>query len=159
MAEAIFLSMKKIINPHQRLSVETTLRSFEASLHRALEWLDGKEVNGILLQEQVQFSKLQRAQIRKKIAQAFEEIAKTSQILALEKEERNPSALLRSEMYIAWANLLDNSATKLRRYGEVNPQLTKILDPQIMQLSQIAVDLANLFDNTDNEQGVQNEHD
>lgn len=148
--------MKDLLNPGQRRSVTVTLRNFEISLRQALTWLDGKNENGILYRETLRLSAPKRAEMRRAIEAALAEIAATSELFALESDEQEAGGLIRSEMSVAWANLLDTRSKKLRGYGEVHPQLAKALDPHILNLSNLAMQLANLFDDAD-ASGEQNE--
>ena len=50
------------------------------------------------------------------------------------------------EMSIHWSNLLDSRSKKLKRYGKVHPQLAEKLDPRILGLSNIALNLITLFE-------------
>lgn len=148
--------MSELLNPSQRRSVTITLREFEASLRRALEWLDGKNENGILYRETLRLSAPQRTEMRQAIEAALAEIATTSELLGLESAEQDAAGLIRGEMSVAWANLLDTRSKKLRGYGDVHPQLAKVLDPHILTLSNLAMQLANLFEDAD-ASGEQNE--
>jgi len=159
LAEAIYLStdMSNLLNPSQRRSVTVTLRNFEISLRQALAWLDGKNENGILYRETLSLPAPKRAEMRKTIETALAEIAATSELLSLEREEWDAGGLIRSEMSVAWANLLDTQSKKLRGYGDVQPQLANVLDPHVLLLSNLAIYMANLFDDAD-ASGEQNEH-
>jgi hypothetical protein len=44
----------------------------------------------------------------------------------------------------SWAILIDSRAAKLRRYGEVDPGLSKPLNPALDRLVQIAAELSQL---------------
>ena len=50
-------------------------------------------------------------------------------------------------MSVAWANLIDSQAKKLKRYGKVHAETAQEIDPHIQRLAQIALALASLFDN------------
>ncbi len=138
--------MNRLFNPAQRRSVTTTLRDFEISLRRALLWLEGQHTNGILYHDALNLSDLQRARIRQTIEVALEEIDALCDLLRLNSEEQEAGSLIRSEMTIAWANLLDIQSKKLRRYGAVDPQVAEVLDPRVRNLSNLAIQLAKLFE-------------
>ena len=150
--------MIDLLNPSQRRSVTVTVRSFEICLRQALAWLDGKNENGILYRETLTLSAPKRAEMRKTIETALAEIAATSELFALEREEWDASGLIRSEMSVAWANLLDTQSKKLRGYGDVHPQLAYVLDPHVLLLSNLAIYMANLFDDAE-ASGEHYEHD
>jgi hypothetical protein len=138
--------LKDLLNPSQRRSVTVTLRGFENGLRQALGWLDGRSENGILYRGTLNLSTEKREAMRLEIASALEEIATLSRVLGLDREEEDARGLIRSEMSVAWANLLDTQSKKLRGYGDVDPQLADVLDPGIIHLSSIAIRLANLLD-------------
>ena len=150
--------MDTYLNPSQRRSLTVTLRHFEISLRQALAWLDGKNENGILYRETLSLSEPKRAGMRRMVETALAEIALTSRLFDLKSEQQDAGGLIRSEMSIAWANLLDTQSKKLRGYGDVHPQLEAVLDPHVLQLSNLANQLANLFDDAQ-ASGEHYEHD
>ena len=152
------LPMNDLLNSSQRRSVTVTLRGFETSLRQALAVLNGKSENGILFHETFRLPAPKQAEMRQAIETALSEIAGTRDLFDLESEERDAGGLIRSEMSVAWANLLDIQSKKLRGYGNINPKLVDILDPHVIQLSNLANNLANLFDDAE-ASGDQYEHD
>jgi hypothetical protein len=66
--------------------------------------------------------------------------------LELEKQEENPLSLIRSEMIISWANLLDSRPANLGRYGIVSAGLAESLDPAIINLADTALYLSKIFE-------------
>lgn len=137
------MPMGRILNPYQRNALTVTLREFEASLRRALGYLDGCRVQGALVQETLRLSDRQQAEMRQDIAEALEQVAALSRELALESSEQDAAGLIRSEMSVAWANLLDVQSKKMRGYGAVHPSLAEKIDPPLARLAKIALKLAN----------------
>ena len=150
--------MIDLLHPSPRRSGTVSLRTFELRLRKALAWLDGKNENGILYRETLSLSVEKQAELRRMIETALVEIATISELLSLEREEWDAGGLIRSEMSVAWANLLDTQSKKLRGYGDVHPQLADILDPHVLLLSNLAINMANLFDDAQ-ASGEQYEHD
>ena len=66
--------------------------------------------------------------------------------LGLEPEVEDGTGLIRGQMSVAWANLIDSQTKKLKRYGEVHPEAAQEIDPHIQHLAQIAFKLASLFE-------------
>lgn len=137
--------MKDLLNPNQKNSLRITLRQFEENLLRAQAWLDGHEENGVLFQRKLTISDGRRQQAEKEIQTALELIRKASQDFDLPSEVENSAALVRSEMAISWANLLDSRAGELKRSGAVHPNLSATLDPGIQTLAGIALTLMTIF--------------
>lgn len=134
------------MNPSQRRSVANTLRMFEESLRNADAWLDGGEVTGILYHQRLDLSADRRQAAQQRIKVALDQIAALVLEIDLEQEQEDMSGLIRADMSLSWANLLDLQSEKLRRFGEVDPKLKVVLDPILLQLAQAALELANVFD-------------
>jgi hypothetical protein len=137
--------MSDPLNSSQRTSLLITLLNFEKILRRVETLLDSAEANGILFRPRLNISKEKRAQAHQKISAALDQIYELSRLFALDTEEQDAARLIRSEMSVHWANLLDSRSGKLKRYGKVHPQLAENLDAYILSLSNIAISLATLF--------------
>jgi hypothetical protein len=139
--------MNDLLNPYQKASLATVLRMFEENLRQADSWLDGRQTEGILYRQELHLAPRQRTRARKRIAAALADIAALAQEIGLEPEIEDPAGLIRGQMSIAWANLIDSQARKLKRYGEIHPDAAREIDPQIQRLAQVALELASLFEN------------
>jgi hypothetical protein len=137
--------MKELLNPYQWNSLRGTLQSFEECLRRAQAWLAGEEERGTLYERKLTLRGDHRKQAESEIQHALELIEDLSRSLELPVETENSAALIRGEMSIAWANLLDSQAQKLGRYGRINPDLAKALDPKVERLAEIAQSLSGIF--------------
>ena len=138
--------MNELLNPQQRSSLRFTLQSFEKNLREAQSWLDGAEEDGILYKAEVRISEERRRQVTQEITDALYQIGSLSASFELEKKEENPLSLIRSEMVISWANLLDSRSAKLGRYGDISAGLAEKLDPAINNLAETALYLSKIFE-------------
>jgi hypothetical protein len=138
--------MKDLLNPAQKTSLRVTLRRFEENLLHAQAWLDGNEENGVLYQRKLTLSTNRRQQSEQQIRRALDLIEKVSREFDLPYESENSASLIKAEMSISWADLLDGRASELRRCGEVHPNLSSALDPSIQSLATIALTLTRIFD-------------
>ena len=118
---------------------------FEENLRHALEWLDGREENGILYQRKLTISEENRNQASQAIHSALNRIEKLSDVFGLEKQPESAASMLGGDLSINWANLMDTQAGKLRRYGKVHPELADTLDPDIQNLAEIALHLSTIL--------------
>ncbi len=141
------MTINSLLNPSQKASLATVLRMFEEDLRQASTCLDELQATGILYRRELHLTSPQRAKARERITAALDEISILAEILSLEQEVEDPAGLIRSQMSIAWANLIDTQADKLKRYGEVHPNAASEIDPFIQRLAQAALELAALFDN------------
>ncbi len=133
------------MNEYQYRSLSITLLGLEQSLREAETWLQGRQVKGILYHRKLKLSPEKRAQAQQQIAAALDHIAELSRLFELSVEEDDPGGLIRGEMTVHWANLLDSQSRKLKRFGKVHPKAAELLDAQLLDLSKIAINLANLF--------------
>jgi len=136
-----------LLNPYQKGALTTVLRMFEEDLRQADSWLDGRQAEGVLYRQELHLSSTQRERARKRIAAALAEIAALAQKMGLESEVENPAGLISGQMSLAWASLIDSQASKLKRYGEVHPDVAHQVDPHVRRLAQTALELARLFEN------------
>ena len=139
-------NMNELLNPQQRSSLHTTLLSFEKKLREAQSWLDGNEKEGILYKAKLKISEEHRRQGAREITQALDQIRSLSRSFELEKKEEDPLSLIRSEMVISWANLLDSRSAKLGRYGDIAAGLVEKLDPALRNLAETALYLSEIFE-------------
>jgi hypothetical protein len=136
-----------LLNPDQRRSVTIVLRMFEENLRQAEAWLQDAEVNGILYQRKLNLSPARRQAAQQRVAAALEQVAALAQEIGLEPEVEDPAGLIRGELSVSWANLIESQSSKLKRFGDVNPGLESVLDPAIQHLAQATLELAALFEN------------
>jgi hypothetical protein len=89
--------LKDLLNPYQKNSLRITLRMFEENLRNALEWLDGREEDGILYSRKLILSPTGREQARQYIKVALGVIEKLSFQFDLRKESSYAASMLRGE--------------------------------------------------------------
>jgi len=138
-------TMKDLLNTHQRNSLRITLQMLEENLRHALEWLDGREENGILYNRKLDMPKQKREQARREIQTALGLIENLSIKFNLPKDTSDAASLFRGELSIRWTNLLDTRAKKLSRFGKTHPDLAKTLDPNIQNLAEVTMRLSALL--------------
>jgi hypothetical protein len=137
--------MNDLLNPIQKNVLRIALRQFEENLFHAQTWLDGNEENGVLHQRTLNLSDKRREQAGQVIQEARELIKKVSHDFDLPAESENAAALIRGEMSISWADLMDSRAGELKRCGQVHPDLSRALDPNIERMAGIALRLTTIF--------------
>lgn len=136
--------MEQLFNSAQRSSLTIGLRAFEMHLRQADACLQSEPEEGILYRRKVNLAPEQRAAIRAQIAVALAEIAHLARKFELTRFNQDFGASFAGQMSVDWSSLCDLSANKLRRYGDVNPQLAAQLDSDIERLIELASSLANL---------------
>jgi hypothetical protein len=81
-------------------------------------------------------------QAEAQVEEALAQIAALAKRFELERAPVDLGAKITGLMSVDWADLLDLQASKLRRYGEVAPELSGFLDADVDRLAVIAKDLA-----------------
>ena len=138
--------MSDLLNPAQLRSVEVTLRTFEKNLRLSAAWLDGEEENGILYRRKLTLPAAQGDVARQRINAALEQIAILARMLDLPPEEEDVIRLIRGRLAVSWANLIDSQSSKLKRYGDVDPEAERTLDPAIRRLVKLVQELESIIE-------------
>jgi hypothetical protein len=86
-----------------------------------------------------------KQQAVQKIQAALEVIEKLGRKFELEKEFESAASILQGNLTVNWANLMDTKSNKLKRYGQVHPQLGDMLDADIQNLAEIALNLSTML--------------
>ncbi len=141
--------MKELLNAYQLNALQLTLRSFEEYLRQADEWLSGKTEQSILYHRRLQLSSDRQKAAKRQIAKALKDIAHLASKLELQPLEEDPASLIRGQLMVSWANLVDARSTKLKRYGEIDPRSAIELDPALESLARSAMEIAQLFEGND----------
>ena len=137
--------MNDLLNYNQRRSVTIVLRNFEEHLRMTSAWLDGAEENGILYHRKLSLPSAQRQAAKQCVETALETIVVLAQKIDLEPEVEDSAGIIRGEMSVDWANLSDLISRKMKQYGDVNPELRNVLDPAILHLAQLAMELVSIL--------------
>ena len=143
--------MKDKLNQSQWNSLRIAVSTFEKNLRAAQAWLDGMEENGAFYRRKLRLSAKRRKQATQQIAGALQTVTQLGQSLDLPIKDENIAFEIRSQMVISWTELLDNRTGKLKRYGKVHPELASTLDPTILQLAEMALNLSALFEGSEQE--------
>lgn len=136
--------MDNLLNGSQHFSIFVTLRTLEEQLRRADAWLQGEEEHGRLYHRALTLPPERRAAARQQIAEALRLLDDLADTLALEAEKDDAARHIRAGLSESWANLCDARSEKLRRYGAVHPQLSRVLDRPIERLAEAALAIAAL---------------
>ncbi len=121
------------------------LQEFEENLLQAKHWLSGYDEHGALYHKELDTSSEDKTAALEKIEAALAILKQLAQKLDLPYQEKKATKMIAAQMNSAWVSLSDSHAHNLKGYGEVDPRLADILDPEIDQLAQIALDLGRIF--------------
>lgn len=136
--------MSDSLNVSQRRWLTIVLRDLESSLRKAQAWLALSEERGILYGRRLEVPPESQAVIADTIAAALHEIETLARDFDLVPVVDDLGSRIAAEMNVHVADLADTRAKKLKRYGDVDPQLADVLDPHLDRLTGYASLLARL---------------
>jgi Fe-S-cluster formation regulator IscX/YfhJ len=141
--------MSPSLNATQRAAVVIALSGFERDLRQAEMWLRGQKQEGVLYRTSLQLSPTRRVAALTEIAGALEIIARLVERLGLQPTEESLASKIAAAMTINWADLIDVGSAKLKRYGPVDPDLHRTLDPETARLAELALSISSLVREVD----------
>ena len=121
---------RDLLNPHQRLALAITLRQVERTLRSILNDLVNEE-QAILYRSKITLPEDKRPEVKQLVETALEQIDWLAQAFELPPEIIDNTATLRGPLALLRSDLHDAHAGKLRRFGDVDPDLEAELDPTI----------------------------
>jgi hypothetical protein len=140
------IASQNLLNQSQRTSVAITFRRVERTLRNALRELGSRD-RGILYRRSATLSDKQLREMQPHIEQAVREIDALSKELDLPTEVIDNRAALMGQLSVLWSDLQDSHAGPLRRYGDVAPGLSPVLDPHIDRVIEVVNTLLIIMQN------------
>ncbi len=134
--EGVLGLTRDLLNPHQRLALAITLRQVERTLRSVLHDLVNEE-QAILYRSKITLPEEKRPEVKQLVETALEQIAWLAQAFELPPEIIDNTAILRGPLALLRSDLHDAHAGKLRRFGDVDPDLEAELDPTIDTLIEL----------------------
>lgn len=136
--------MDSRLNQGQRHALTTALRQAEERLRQTESWLAGVEETGTLYQRRLSLDPGQLIQAQAMIDRSLEVIRGLAEEFDLSPATHDLSGAIAAQMTVTWADLVDTESAKLGRYGAVDSRLAGALDPQLVELQDLALNLARL---------------
>ena len=118
------------LNEAQQRAVTVRLRALEQMMLDFERRVEADE-EGILLRVQTRVTQEQRLAFQALFRQIRAEIGRVADEFQLETETQDGVRALWADASELWADLIDVEPAKLRRYGEVEPELQTTLGPHI----------------------------
>ncbi|HEV8149962.1 MAG TPA: hypothetical protein VGP61_07225 [Gemmatimonadales bacterium] len=123
-----------LLNEHQRRHLGITLGQMQQLLHEIAALLHTPAPQDGLVTEADDIPPEFARRAPQAIARLDAGIAALAERFALPRRERSRFRWARAVLGISIDNLEDSRASKLRAYGEVNPELAAALDPELHAL-------------------------
>ncbi|MGQ9834262.1 MAG: hypothetical protein ACUVRJ_10815 [Candidatus Villigracilaceae bacterium] len=132
-----------LLNPHQHSALAITLRQVEKTLRSILHDLVNEE-QAILYQSKITLPEDKRPEVKQLVEAALEQIVWLAQTFELPPQIIDNTATLRGPLALLRSDLYDAHAAKLRRFGDVNPDLEAALDPTIDHLIELLAEITRV---------------
>lgn len=133
-----------LLNEAQKNSLAVTLRLLEERILFLRYMVRERRIEGILFQFDNNFSEQERERLERKFEQLLETIQVIKDTFDLPQKAMTLSAMVNVFSSHFWSLLLDEKSPALKRYGQVDAQLAKVLDPLIDRLIHLLSELDGL---------------
>lgn len=132
-----------LLNPHQHSALVITLRQVEKTLRSILHDLDSEE-QAVLYRTKITLPEDNRPKVKQLVEAALEQIVWLAETFELSPPIVDNTATLRGPLALLRSDLYDAHAAKLRRFGDVNPDLEAALDPTIDDLIELLAEITRV---------------
>ncbi|NPV71436.1 MAG: hypothetical protein HPY55_12455 [Firmicutes bacterium] len=129
-----YLRTAELMNESQRRSLSVILALLDEALFDFEAWADGRERRGIMYSETNDLSPAQREKVRRHVIALREEVDVLRSDLNLQMRTQSVRASIFARASSLWEGLVDSEPRRLRRYGEVNPEMEEYLAPRVKAL-------------------------
>lgn len=134
-----------MLNQYQKSAVEIQMRLLDATIRDVLRLIREPPGDGILAHVRP-LAIGHRARLEGILEAMAAEVAAVVGEFDLQPQDEAVSRRIRAEMAEAWSDLHEVLSKKLRRYGKVDPLLSKSLDPHLHRLIQLTMEVSHLVD-------------
>ncbi|NOY78746.1 MAG: hypothetical protein GXO76_12855 [Calditrichaeota bacterium] len=138
---------KALLNPAQKNSIRIALRLLEERLFWIETLLSQKEHRGILYSFQNDLSHSQISHVQTLFQEIEGLIARFKEVFDLPSEEEKLSQIMNGSTSYFWSIIADKKADKLKRYGDVSPDLSRELDPLVDHLIALLNEIKRVLGN------------
>jgi len=128
------------LNPRQQVALEVQMRELEKTLQQVKCLAQSPPESGLLTRYQP-MPEMAQTSIAPLVDEMMAEIASLVRKFDLQPSVQDVRHSVNASVSAAWAGLCDLLSTQLGRYGKVDPELEKTLDPHIDALIRLALEL------------------
>ena len=131
------------LNQYQQRSLGVTLRLLEKALDD-IEALLGAGHQGLLYAVRTEISPEREAELRQLSSDVRALLAELTQRYQLPVQQEDGLRIISARLSSAWEDLEDSRPRKLRRYGQVDPEVAEELEPRVEALTQLVLAMEKL---------------
>jgi len=139
------------LNPPQKIALEIGLRQLERTLLRLIRQAREPAWDGPLVRTRPMPAR-ERGRLESVGGAMIKEIEVVAREFGLQAEEADMDRQIDAELSVAWVYLNELLGRKLVRYGNVDPELSKRLDPHIHRLIRLTHEVERARGKADKEQ-------
>ncbi|NOY61376.1 MAG: hypothetical protein GXO75_20880 [Calditrichaeota bacterium] len=144
---------KPLLNNSQKNSLQISLRMLEEKILTMEMLIDNKTMTGELYSFYVDLADDEIKKLKDIFIEMHKLIAEMKHIFNFDDQKEFLSNQLAGMSAYYWTILMDETSNKLKRYGDVSPQLENVLDPKIKRFIYYIEQLATIKKgDTNNEQ-------
>ena len=144
---------KPLLNNAQKNSLQVSLRMLEEKILTMEMLIENKTMTGELYSFNVDLAEDEIENLKNIFIEMHKLIAEMKHIFNFDDQEEFLSKQLVGMSAYYWTIFMDETSEKLKRYGDVSPQLENILDPMIEKFVYYIEQLATIKKgDTNNEQ-------
>ena len=144
---------KPLLNSSQKNSLQVSLRMLEEKLLTMEMLLENRTMNGELYSFYIDLEEDEIKNLKNIFIEMHKLIAEMKHIFNFGDQKEFLSNQLAGMSAYYWTVFMDETSKKLKRYGDVSPQLENILDPMIEKFVYYIEQLATIKKgDTNNEQ-------
>ncbi len=122
---------KPLLNNSQKNSLRVSLRMLEEKILTIEMLIENKALHGELYSFYVDLSEGEIENLKNILVEIHKLIAEMKHIFNFDDQKEYLSNQLAGMSAYYWAVFMDETSEKLKRYGDVSPQLESVLDPKI----------------------------
>lgn len=145
--------IKHLLNNAQKNSLQVSLRMLEEKILTMEMLIENKTITGELYSFNVDLEEDEIKNLKNIFIEMHKLIAEMKHIFNLNDQKEFLSNQLAGMSAYYWTVFMDETSEKLKRYGDVSPQLENVLDPGIKKFIYYIEQLATIKKgDTNNEQ-------
>ncbi len=131
------------LNQYQRRSLGVTLRLLEKALDD-IEALLAADHQGLLYAVHTELTPELEMELRQLSGNVRALLAELAQRYQLPVQREDGLRIISARLSSAWENLEDSRPRKLRRYGQLDPEVAEELEPQVEALTRLVLAMEKL---------------
>lgn len=129
------------LNQSQERALAITLRLLEERIGTIRDLMEHEDGGVLYHRPRPAFTPGQAARIDSLIAGIHDVIASIAEAFVLPREERDPRGMIVALLAMSWQSIGEMDARGMHAYGDTDPRLSEVLDPNVRRLMDLVLEL------------------